>query len=59
MAAVVKPIQRHQANLLTYLRHRLTNADPEGLNAVIQGVKKTAGRANKLICFGIALGCFS
>ena len=42
MAAVAKLIQRHLPNLLTYLRHRLTNAGLEGLNAVIQGIKKTA-----------------
>jgi transposase len=42
MAAVAKLIQRHLPNLLTYLRHRLTNAGLEGVNAVIQWVKKTA-----------------
>ena len=42
MAAVAKLIQRHLPNLLTYLRHRLTNAGLEGLNAIIQGIKKTA-----------------
>jgi transposase len=42
MAAVAKLIQRHLPNLLTYLRHRLTNAGLEGTNAVIQGIKKTA-----------------
>lgn len=41
MAAVAKLIQRHLPNVLTYLHHRLTNAGLEGLNAVIQGVKKT------------------
>jgi transposase len=42
MAAVTKVSQRHLPNLLTYLRHRLTNASLEGINAVIQGIKKTA-----------------
>jgi transposase len=42
MAAVAKLIRRHLPNLLTYLRHRLTNAGLEGVNAVIQWVKKTA-----------------
>ncbi len=42
MAAVAKLIQRHLPNLLTYLRHHLTNAGLEGINAVIQGIKKTA-----------------
>ena len=40
MAAVGKLI--HLPNLLTYLRHHLTNAGLEGVNAVIQWVKKTA-----------------
>ena len=42
IAAVAKLIQRHLPNLLTYLRHHLTNAGLEGVNAVIQWVKKTA-----------------
>jgi len=42
MAAVAKLIRRHLPNLLTYLRHHLTNAGLEGINAVIQWVKKTA-----------------
>lgn len=42
MAAVAKLIKRHLPNLLTYLRHHLTNAGLEGINAVIQWVKKTA-----------------
>jgi len=42
LAAVAKLIKRHLPNLLTYLRHRLTNAGLEGVNAVIQWVKKTA-----------------
>ena len=41
-AAVAKLIRRHLPNLLTSLRHRLTNAGLEGANAVIQWVKKTA-----------------
>jgi transposase len=42
VAAVAKLIRRHLPNLLTFLRHRLTNAGLEGVNAVIQWVKKTA-----------------
>jgi len=42
MAAVAKLLRRHLLNLLTYLRHRLTNAGLEAVNAVIQWVKKTA-----------------
>lgn len=42
VAKVAKLIQRHLPNLLTYLRHRITKAGLEGVNAVIQWVKKTA-----------------
>jgi len=42
MATVAKLIQRHLPNLLTSLRHRVTNAGLERVNAVIQWVKKTA-----------------
>lgn len=42
LAEVAKLIQRHLPNLLTYLRHGLTNAGLEAVNAVIQWVKKTA-----------------
>lgn len=42
MAKVAKLIQRHLPNVLTYLRHRLTNAGLEAVNATIQWVKKTA-----------------
>lgn len=41
MAAMAKLIQRHLLNLLTYLRHGLTNASLEAVNATIQWVKKT------------------
>jgi transposase len=42
MAAVAKLLHRHLPNLLTYLRHRITNAGLEAVNAIIQWVKKTA-----------------
>lgn len=42
MAAVAKLIHRHLPNLLTYLRHGITNAGLEAVNALIQWVKKTA-----------------
>ncbi len=35
MAAVAKLIRRHLPNVLTYLRHRLTNASLEAVNATI------------------------
>jgi transposase len=38
-AALVK---RHLANILTYCRHRITNAVSEGLNGKIQTIKKMA-----------------
>jgi transposase len=44
MAAVAKPIERHLLNLHIYLRDHLTNAGLDGLNVVIQGVKKTPAR---------------
>jgi transposase len=42
MAEVAKLIRRHLPNVLTYLRHRITNAGLEAVNATIQWVKKTA-----------------
>jgi len=42
MAAVAKLIRRHLPNVLTYLRHGLTNAGLEAVNATIQWIKKTA-----------------
>jgi transposase len=42
MAEAAKLIRRHLPNVLTYLRHRLTNAGLEAVNATIQWVKKTA-----------------
>jgi transposase len=42
MAKVAWLIRRHLPNVLTYLRHRITNAGLEAVNATIQWVKKTA-----------------
>ncbi len=42
MAVGAKLIKRHLPNLLTYLRHRLTKARLESVNAVIQWVQETA-----------------
>lgn len=39
---VAKTLQRHLAGLLTYLRHRITNAVTEGLNSKIQTLKSNA-----------------
>ena len=35
-------LRRHLANILTYFRHRITNAVSEGLNSKIQTIKKMA-----------------
>ncbi len=35
-------LRRHLPNVLTYLRHRITNAGLEAVNAMIQWVKWTA-----------------
>ena len=37
-----KTLKRHLAGLLTYLRHRITNAVTEGLNSKIQSLKSNA-----------------
>lgn len=42
MVAVAQMLKRHLANLLTYLRHRITNAVTEGLNSKIQSLKSAA-----------------
>jgi len=35
-------LKRHLENLLTYLKHRITNAVTEGLNSKIQSIKSAA-----------------
>lgn len=48
MIEVGRMLQRRFANIVTYLRHRITNATSESLNAKIQWVKYTArGFRNK------------
>ncbi len=37
-----KTLKRHLANLLTYFRHRITNATTEGINSKIQTIKLMA-----------------
>ena len=44
MIAVARMLQRHLENLLTYLKHRITNAVTEGLNSKIQSLKSAARR---------------
>jgi transposase len=48
MLAVARTLKRRFANIITYLRHRITNAGSESINAKIQWVKYTArGFRNK------------
>jgi transposase len=42
MIAKARMLKTHLPNLLTYLKHRITNATSEGLNAKIQWIKYTA-----------------
>jgi transposase len=42
MADVARMLQRHLENLLTYMRHHITNAVTEGLNSKIQSIKSAA-----------------
>jgi transposase len=42
VVAVARMLQRHLANLLTYLKHHITNAVTEGLNSKIQSLKSAA-----------------
>lgn len=42
IAEVAKKLKRHLDNILTYLRHRITNAVAEGINSKIQQVKSSA-----------------
>jgi hypothetical protein len=39
---VAQMLKRHLNNLLTYLRHHITNAVTEGLNSKIQAIKSAA-----------------
>jgi transposase len=42
MIVVARMLKRHLENLLTYLKHRITNAVTEGLNSKIQSLKSAA-----------------
>jgi len=42
MVAVAQLLKRHLPNLLTYLKHQITNAVTEGLNSKIQSLKSAA-----------------
>jgi transposase len=40
--AAAKTLSRHLPNILTYFKHRISNATAEGLNSKIQMVKEMA-----------------
>src|SRR5437870_13415405 len=42
MIEKARMLKTHLANILTYLRHRITNATAEGLNSKIQCIRYTA-----------------
>jgi transposase len=42
MIEAAKTLKRHLANLLTYIKHRITNATSEGINSKIQMIKLMA-----------------
>jgi len=42
MIKVAKMLKRHFENIITYLRHPITNAVSEGLNSKIQAIKANA-----------------
>ena len=42
MIEAAKTLKRHLANLLTYIKHRITNATAEGINSKIQMIKMMA-----------------
>ena len=55
MAEVAKKLKRHLENILTYLKHRITNAVAEGLNSKIQQVKSAARGFRNFENFRIAI----
>ena len=40
---VAKTLKRHLDNIVSYFRHRITNAVTEGFNSRIQSIKSQAG----------------
>ncbi len=55
MVDVAKLIKRHLDNILTYLKHRITNAVAEGLNSKIQQIKSSARGFRNFENFRIAI----
>jgi hypothetical protein len=58
MIAVARRLQRHLENLLTYLKHRITNAVTEGLNSKIQRLKSAARGFRKVQNYYTRIRCF-
>jgi transposase len=55
LADVAKKLKRHLDNILTYLKHRITNAVAEGLNSKIQQIKSAARGFRNFENFRIAI----
>lgn len=55
MAEVAKLLKRYLDNILTYLKHRITNAVAEGINGKIQQVKSAARGFRNFENFRIAI----
>ncbi|MFH0775055.1 MAG: transposase [bacterium] len=50
-------IKRHLDNILTYLKHRITNAVAEGINSKIQQMNQQQGDLETLRIIGL-LSCY-
>lgn len=55
LAEVAQRLKRHLENILTYLRHRITNAVAEGLNSKIPQIKSVARGFRNFENFRIAI----
>jgi transposase len=55
MADVAKLMKRHLDNILTYLRHQITNAMMEGFNSKIQTIKANARGYRNFANYRIAI----
>lgn len=55
MIDVAKLMKRHLPNILTYLRHRITNAMMEGFNSKIQSIKANARGYRNFANYRIAI----
>ena len=52
---VAQMLRAHLKNIITYAKHRITNAATEGINAKIQAIKKTACGFRNMEHFKIAI----